>query len=187
MEIKKVSNMFKTKKYGKTTHQTDIKLKCNAIQAEDVHMNVKHVFVKSIVKVDDNNWLFTIRHDEKYLDKIREMTAVEELNLFNNTLQEKEPTIIITEDNIADYYESMSAKDKSDNVDIIHFAFSTRTPLYLADMLDIEHKKIIDSWKFTVTSAGRTKGQSLFGIKDTLKPINMYIEEIKASKQYLKA
>ena len=87
---KKVINMFKTKKYGKATNQTDIKLECSAVMANDIHINLKHIFIKNIVKIDDNNWLFTIRHDDKYLDKIKKMATAEELIVFNNTLNKVE-------------------------------------------------------------------------------------------------
>jgi len=74
---------FKTKRYGKTTYQSDITLLCNAIQANDIHMTMKNIFVKNIVKVDEKHWLFTIRHDEKYIKEISKMITAEELKVID--------------------------------------------------------------------------------------------------------
>ncbi|CAA6807813.1 MAG: Unknown protein [uncultured Sulfurovum sp.] len=93
---------------------------------------------------------------------------------------------IITKDNIASYYEFMGSNERSTHRDLIHFSFNVRSPLTIYDLLNLEQhrERIDDNWKYSCFQDGRVKSQSYFGVKDTLKPIEEYVEEIKSSSEY---
>jgi len=75
---------MKTKKYGKNTNETEIKLRCSAIQSEDAFMNIKRLNIKFMSKFDDDYWVFTTRHNIKYLDKIKSIKMIKELIKFKD-------------------------------------------------------------------------------------------------------
>ncbi|MDY0292520.1 MAG: hypothetical protein RBR02_09330 [Desulfuromonadaceae bacterium] len=87
----------------------------------------------------------------------------------------------ITKDNIADYYEFMSDGDKTKHHSDFMYCLGDRHEKICADLRlkDEDVEKI-----YTATSS--YTGMSWFEIKDTLKPIDDYIEEIKESPEYKK-
>ncbi len=91
---------------------------------------------------------------------------------------------VITNHNIPLYYEFMSKKDISRYRNDLHYFFNTRLPLNINDFLEIDKEVIIENWKYDCFSDGKVKKQSYFGIKDTLKPIDKYIADIKNSNAY---
>ena len=91
--------------------------------------------------------------------------------------------IVITEDNIADYYEFMSDEDKKLNIDIIDSFLSNR--LYNVTLLvgvTNWHNFLVKD--FLDNNSTSYCGYSLFGVKDTLKPLEEYLAEIKSSNEY---
>jgi len=119
----------------------------------------------------------------------QENTLVEDGLCFNcNCLNLKwdieSGAIKITEDNVSEHYKFMNAKQISDNRTIIHYGFNKRSPLELEDLLGIKGKELEKNWEYNCFQDGRVNKQSYFGIKDTLKPIDEYIAEIKATDEY---
>lgn len=88
--------------------------------------------------------------------------------------------VAITPDNISLYYEFMSKKDLEDNLDILTPIFDHRVPA-VSDIVckGIEIKDNYDE-VFHCTSSEFT----VFGVKDTLKPVYEYVKEIKDTKEY---
>jgi len=109
----------------------------------------------------------------------------------------KNGAITITKDNIAEYYEFMSDEDLIKNKTIISDIFDSRKntiPPFFKD-IDLKSK---GSWcgvegfnnskqeivLLPMTYGHYTLKQVIFGVKDTLKPVDEYIAEIKASEEY---
>jgi len=92
--------------------------------------------------------------------------------------------VIITKDNISDYYKFMSDKDKKENIDLIHFSFNCRLPFNLANDDETLYKDLNSAWNPQCYSNGRMKSQSYFGVKDTLKPIDEYIEKSNNQEEF---
>jgi hypothetical protein len=99
--------------------------------------------------------------------------------------------IAINEQNIALYYEFMSDESKEDNSNILDKVFLNRARILVhelktkSDTLD-NNQFIIDRHNMNEVSNYCTHmtGISFFGVKDTLKPIDEYISEIKDSVAY---
>ena len=100
---------------------------------------------------------------------------------------------IITDENISLYYEFIKKEDiNKHQADILACVLSTRRVKAIRE-LNIPNKdysSIIKIDYFEFICDFNTKGycdieQMIFGIKDTLKPINEYIAEIKKSEQYI--
>ena len=88
---------------------------------------------------------------------------------------------VITKDNIHLYYEFMSDEDIKTYKDILNISFRSRKEAIEAhlsiDLLALDSSKFIFNNCYLINS-------SIFGIEDTLKPIDEYIEEIKAGSEY---
>ncbi len=131
-----------------------------------VFIKVDEPILKKIInkEIDYNDFCISltkkqIMHNEKRVD-----FEVFTIDLINES--------IITKDNIHLYYEFMSDEDIKKYRHIIMPMFN--------DRLEIINKSIkLDAMYISAISL------SVFGIKDTLKPMEEYIAEIKASKEYL--
>ncbi|MCT7648942.1 hypothetical protein [Aliarcobacter butzleri] len=128
----------------------------------------------SVTEEDDKAYILAYIEDEA--------CTISEEQILNYLLK----TIIveISEDNIHLYYKFMNKENISKYRDILHTFFNKRHPLNIEDFLEIDKEVIKDNWKYNCFADGKIKTQSYFGIKDTLKPIDEYIEEIKESEQY---
>lgn len=95
----------------------------------------------------------------------------------------KNGEIDITKDNIHLYYEFMSDEDKNSYVDILDVLLYARLKEIGLEKLEINnvHKHIE---KVYYKDTAMFISYSLFGIKDTLKPIDEYIADIKESSEY---
>jgi len=89
----------------------------------------------------------------------------------------------ITKDNIHLYYEFMSDEDKNAHIELIDGILYSRLYIVITDKLKIENFS-----RFLNKTYGKDTASFIaydfFGVKDTLKPIDEYIEEIKASIEY---
>lgn len=101
----------------------------------------------------------------------------------------RDGTITVTEDNINLYYELMSDEDINKYRDLIDVVINKRLDS-LSDFLGFIDD-LIPSSIHTVDTVLSNNGSweyylksYIFGIQDTLKPIDEYIEEIKASSEY---
>ena len=99
----------------------------------------------------------------------------------------------ITKDNIHLYYKFMSDEDKYTHSIIIHQSFYERNKklelFYTKENGYISIEIMRNIYKNTyvkegICYIGECVAQSYFGVKDTMKPIEEYIEEIKASEEY---
>ena len=102
-----------------------------------------------------------------------------EFNEMINIVYKDEP---VNENNIHLYYEFMSSLKKCDYGDILTKIFTNRLHL-------INDKIILNATAIkyeTVTSINYMYllSQSIYGVEDTLKPIDDYITEIKDSSEY---
>ena len=94
--------------------------------------------------------------------------------------------VVITEDNIALYYEFMGEEDKNKYKELLSDLFIDRHENYVLKSLNLDYfgtKQYMTNVLSNTFQQFRI-GLSFFGIKDTLKPIDEYIEEIKASSEY---
>ncbi|MDQ1341247.1 MAG: hypothetical protein QG567_2405, partial [Campylobacterota bacterium] len=102
-----------------------------------------------------------------------------EMYMFKLEIEKDNPDFI-TKDNIAQYYEFMSDEDKYNNLSIVMDVFNNR-------QRDIEaalNVRLVAPISENLHFKGSPIGRSSFGMKDTLKPIDEYIEDIKASEEY---
>ena len=91
---------------------------------------------------------------------------------------------IITKENISIYYEFMSDEDINKYKHILDFILVNRKN----HINDILFNDVCSRFKsgYSFFNIGTYRvSQTIFGIKDTLKPINEYIAEIKKSEQYI--
>lgn len=140
-------------------------------------------------KIEEMKKDFIQKQKEK-IQKIRENSgcensrenAIKKLNLMQDDLETNGEEI--TKENIHLYYELMSNDAISKHRNILHTFFNTRLPLNIEDFLEIDREVINDNWKYECFSDGKVKKQSYFDVKDTLKPIEQYIAEIKYSNAY---
>ena len=96
----------------------------------------------------------------------------------------------ITKDNIHLYYEFMSIEDLEKYSDILGVLFIDRTSIILnllfpniQELRELEDYLKTDVF-FQHFGIYKATARYFFGTKDTLKPIDEYIEEIKASSEY---
>jgi hypothetical protein len=89
---------------------------------------------------------------------------------------------VITVDNISLYYEFMSDEDLEKYRVILRNIFYDRKLIILKSLNFINSYS--DEKKSHYIYDAIKKHQSFFGIKDTLKPIDEYIEQIKQSEAY---
>jgi len=106
----------------------------------------------------------------KFMNKIR--FYIKRLRKNRNYLEFLN-SVVITKDNIHLYYEFMSDEDLVTHKDVLFFIFSDRS-FYVSSSIKLPEKSI----------SFNSKVLSILGIKDTLKPIDEYIADIKASDAY---
>lgn len=97
--------------------------------------------------------------------------------------------ITITKDNIHLYYEFMSDEDLKAHRFELTFIYNSRLHTifhyfntkcnFIGNRQDFRKLYTLDNLQ-----SGYITSWSIFGVQDTLKPINEYIEEIKASSEY---
>lgn len=95
-------------------------------------------------------------------------------------LRLKDEEVTITKDNIHLYYKFMSGVDKHTNLQVVMDAFDNRTA-EIERRLDV---RLITPVKEFNHFKGNPIGQTVFGVKDTLKPLDEYITQIKNSHAY---
>lgn len=104
------------------------------------------------------------------------------MNRKNDYLQ-NDGTITITKDNIHLYYEFFNDEDLESQIELFDNVMYNRlflaTQILKVDNFHNHLKKL-----FSKNSYPSYFGYLLFGIKDTLKPIDEYIAEIKESSEY---
>ena len=114
----------------------------------------------------------------KMSDEEKESTYAESLQDFMTHVRD----LKITKDNIADFYEHMSGEDLEKYSYILDDIFSDRQEFIdkkgLTTTESTEHEIFEHYAHFSIT------GLSVWGVKDTLKPIDEYIAEIKESEAY---
>jgi hypothetical protein len=126
-----------------------------------------------------------IQKQKKYIVQLKETssenTREKEINKLNLMVDDLETNgEKISQDNIHLYYQFMSDEDMYENISAIMDVLNTR-------QRDIEialNARLIEPIREIIHFNGNPIGHSVFGIKDTLKPIDEYIAEIKASEQY---
>lgn len=85
----------------------------------------------------------------------------------------------ITSENINIYYGHMSNEMKEEYGEILHPILTDRRS-YIDSILDLKLKDL----SFSYDKKGNWISYCYFGIQDTLKPIDEYINQIKESEQY---
>lgn len=100
----------------------------------------------------------------------------------------------ITKDNVHLYYSFMNDDEvktlDSSNLRDIKTGTPVITTLLSRRMIEIRealsiHPAILDNYKkYTFGLNDSVLSQSIFGVKDTLEPIDVYVSEIKQSEQY---
>ena len=119
--------------------------------------------------------------------------AYEKEAAFKAWLEIKHNEVGITKDNVHLYYKFMSDEDKYTHSIIIHQSFYERNKklelFYTKENGYISIEIMRNIYKNTYVKEGtcyigECVAQSYFGVKDTMKPIEEYIEEIKASEEY---
>ena len=128
----------------------------------------------SVTEEDDKAYILTYLEDEA--------CQISEEQILKYLL--KTTIVEISEDNIHLYYKFMNKDDISKYREILHTFFNKRQPLNIEDFLEIDKEVIRENWKYDCFADGKIKTQSYFGIKDTLKPIDEYLEEIKNSDTF---
>jgi len=90
----------------------------------------------------------------------------------------------ITKENIHLYYEFMSDEQKNQHRSFISDFMANRALKTIPDVLE-EFNSLVDMGDYKRESINKKTLQIiLFGVKDTLKPIDEYIAEIKESEEY---
>jgi len=89
----------------------------------------------------------------------------------------------ITKDNIHLYYEFMNDEDLIKHYDLISTIVHRRT-LEVRNLINFNPDENFNKHRVLETLRSQAVGQKIFGIKDTLKPIDDYIAEIKQSEPY---
>ncbi len=114
----------------------------------------------------------------------------------------------ITTGNLAEHYSTMSDNDKCEHIDLIRGLMRKRedevgdaikedtkianlahyqSPIIIRDLADLskeQEQEIKDFGDGNVYGADRYVGQTIFGVKDNLQPIEDFIQEIKNSSFY---
>jgi hypothetical protein len=97
----------------------------------------------------------------------------------NETLGIKD---VITGDNIHLYYELMSKSERNKISNILDGIFKIRLNT-IKNLLDINVPILDDNFTYEMNKNNQVS-MTLFGTKDTLKPLEEYIKDIKESEQY---
>ena len=172
--------------------ETTINKTCTPNQIKDLFENsnkftVWHYTCMNKLELCDNDlnarfkFEICIRHSEDMKDSI-----VYHKNNFYDLVKLNETPI--TEENIHLYYEFMSNEDKIKNFDTLSTLFHTRQN-EIKELI-APNEDHFNKHRELETLRSQAVGNTIFGIKDTLKPIDEYITEIKESegyKEYLKS
>ena len=136
----------------------------------------------SVTLKDGKDYILSYLEDEACTISKKEIAEY----LLNNNVE-------ITKDNIHLYYEFMSDGDKNIHKNTIHSllhnrAFNILRNLYIIDDTSKSMDKDFKSFKYIslvyFNNSTIRLESSIFGIMDTLKPIDEYIAEIKESEAY---
>lgn len=92
--------------------------------------------------------------------------------------------VTITKDNIDIYYEFMGDEDLEKYTEIINPILGSRYNTVFHRFFSILKLSDFSYFEYSDNYKGLIYRQCLFGINDTLKPIDEYIEDIKASNEY---
>ena len=96
---------------------------------------------------------------------------------FNELINAEFIDVVVDEDNIHLYYEFMGDEDIKNNIDVLYSLFMDRA-IKIQVALNLTPKEL------HAFATGELKALFIFGVKDTLKPIDEYIAEIKGSDGY---
>lgn len=121
----------------------------------------------SVTEEDDKAYILTYLEDEAC-----QISEEQILKYLLNII-----IVEITKDNIHLYYEFMSDEDLERNEKVIYHKLMNRASLVQLP-LSITPKDLQKNAEY------KNSILTIFGIKDTLKPIDEYIEEIKESEKY---
>ena len=89
----------------------------------------------------------------------------------------------ITAENINLYYEFMNDDDLIKYFDLISTLIHKRT-LEVRNLINFNPDENFNKYRVLETLRSQAIGQTVFGVKDLLKPIDIYVSEIKQSEQY---
>lgn len=142
----------------------------------------RYLSAEDICKFFDKFEYEVIKRSGLDADQLGELSRTEINQMLNAIFDD----VVMTKDNIYLYYEFMGDEDKKIEFEILNPLFYERA-LELDRLIFLLGTEIGDKKKYVVID----KISSLFsinlvsfGVKDTLKPIDEYIAEIKASKEY---
>lgn len=128
----------------------------------------------------------TLRTIDEYIAEIKES------DMFKNFIATKIAETIITEENISDYYEFMSDTDLEKIAGLVAFLLGNRDREVFKILFNSSQSSYDDDFTtFTKhcdvvknTSSTYSVKQFIFGIQDTLQPLEDYIKEIESSEGY---
>lgn len=128
----------------------------------------------------------SIQKQKNYIEHLKETssenTREKEINKLNLMVDDLETNgEKISQDNIHLYYQFMSDEDLEKYSYILDDIFDARLDIFKNEISNIEYEELSSDteYGFNIT------GLILFGTKDTLKPIDEYIAEIKGNTSYL--
>lgn len=108
-------------------------------------------------------------------------------NLLNQIINDLEKTgNQITKENIHIYYEYMNSETTEEYSEILDAIFDKRA-YEIMELLELEKDNFYSNCKFITPhdmDLDSIIGLIVFGVKDILKPLGNYIDEIKDSKNY---
>jgi len=140
----------------------------------------KYVFVSRLESVFATVVSFGVKDTLKPIDEyVAEIKASKEYKEYKFKAGE----VVITKDNIADYYEFMSDDDLEKYNYLIDDILKDRI-IKIHTSLDIDFLEFLDNCIVPLFLNDNYISLISFGVKDTLKPIEEYIKEIKESEQY---
>jgi len=105
------------------------------------------------------------------------MLVLSKLKDLNTQVETKNKKPKITVENIAEFYPTMSEGEKEKYFDILSTLFHERGKLLDKAIPNNEpFGKLNKNWHVVI---GQVVGQTIFGIKDNLQPMDQYIEQIR--------
>jgi len=140
---------------------------------KDIHIQDIQMSVVKFILPTNINWELTPKNNDTIITFEEKYQNIICKYLYNNL------DLTITKDNIHQYYEFMSDDDLEKYKQILNSIFTDRYS-YLYDKIKIK----LDMLEIKTLFGSFHVGLKLFKMKDTLKPIDKYIEEIKASNEY---
>ena len=139
------------------------------------HQELKIIDLKNINSIDAE----FLKEYNEYLNYDKHIGKFEYIHSISDAL--RDDLITITKENIHLYYEFMSDEDIKKHKEILNISFRARNEVievhFCIDLLTVNSSKFIFDNCYLI-------GSSLFGVKDTLRPIDDYIQDIKASSEY---